>query len=133
MKTCKFEKCNNPVWSGGFCKYHIPTKPLQAIRSSRTHAKAETIDNITTMRSFFRNVWKKRFHFSEVSGTYLGKEPLTIFFHHILPKEKYPQAELDEENIILLTTDEHGDVENNMYKFPEINRRREILKIKYNV
>jgi hypothetical protein len=64
---------------------------------------------------------------------YLGKEPLTVFFHHILSKEKYPEAALDEENIILLTLEEHDNVEADMYKYPEVNRRRELLKIKYGI
>ena len=58
---------------------------------------------------------------------------LSIFFHHILPKEKYPEAALDEENIILLTLNEHGNVENNIYKYEEINKRRTYLKTKYNL
>lgn len=64
---------------------------------------------------------------------YLGKEPLTVFFHHILPKEKYPEAALDEENIILLTLEEHDNAEKDMYKYEEINLRREKLKTKYKI
>ena len=83
------------------------------------------------MREFFLDIWKKRRHISEVSGDYLGGEPLTVFFHHILPKEKYPQAKYDEENIILLTLDEHTNVESDIYKYDEVNKRRNLLKIKY--
>jgi len=83
------------------------------------------------MNAFFLQVWSKRKHYSEVSGDYLGKEPLTIYFHHILPKEKFPQAKYDEDNIILLTFDEHNNVENDMYKYEEVNNRRKHLKIKY--
>jgi hypothetical protein len=56
---------------------------------------------------------------------------LSVYFHHILPKEKYPEACFDEENIILLTLLEHADVESDMYKFEEINRRRILLLVKY--
>jgi hypothetical protein len=56
-----------------------------------------------------------------------------VFFHHILPKEKYPQAMYDEENIILLTLEEHDNVERNIYKYEEVNRRRELLKKKYDI
>jgi hypothetical protein len=83
------------------------------------------------MRDFFLQVWRKRSHHSEVSGKYLGSEPLTVFFHHILPKEKYPQAALDEENIILLTLEEHDQVEMDVYRYEEVNDRRSYLKIKY--
>jgi hypothetical protein len=62
---------------------------------------------------------------------YLGKEPLSVFFHHILPKEKYPEAMLDEENIILLTLEEHDNVERDIYKYQIINIKREKLLQKY--
>ena len=101
--------------------------------------RAEKLNNtlkkagIDLMRNFFMEIWRKRPHVSEVSPTYLGNEPLSVFFHHILPKEKYPQAQYDEENIILLTLSEHESVELDMYKYDEINKRREYLKTKYNL
>ena len=82
-------------------------------------------------REMFLGIWKKRKHNSEVSGVYLGKEPMSTYFHHILPKEKYPDACLDEENIILLTLEEHSNVENDMYRYEEVNKRRNYLLIKY--
>ncbi len=83
------------------------------------------------MLSVFLDIWMKRRHYSELSGKWLGKEALTTFFHHILPKSKYPQAMLDEENIILITFDEHSKVESDPTFFEEINKRREKLKEKY--
>lgn len=83
------------------------------------------------MRQFFLSIWNKRPHRSEVSNVYLGKEAMSTYFHHILPKEKYPEACLDEENIILLTLEEHSNVENDMYKYEEVNKRRNQLKLKY--
>ena len=82
-------------------------------------------------REMFLEIWKKRKHHSEVSGVYLGKEPMSTYFHHILPKEKYPDACLDEENIILLTLEEHSNVENDMYRYEEVNKRRNYLLTKY--
>ncbi len=84
------------------------------------------------MLSVFMDIWHERKHNSEVSGRWLGKEPLTIFFHHILPKSKYPEAALDMENIILLTFEEHQKVEADPKCFEEVNKRREQLKLKYN-
>jgi hypothetical protein len=54
-----------------------------------------------------------------------------VFFHHILPKEKYPEASLDEENIIFLTLEEHDQVEMDIYRYEEVNKRRALLKSKY--
>ena len=135
MKTCKIENCNNTIWSNGLCKNHIPRKPLAKTKELSKVAKDVSFDdndrNISDMNVFFLQVWAKRKHYSEVSGDYLGKEPLTIFFHHILPKEKFPQAKYDDDNIILLTFDEHNNVENDIYKYEEVNERRNHLKIKY--
>jgi hypothetical protein len=91
----------------------------------------DRIRKISEMREFFLHIWKKRAHYSEITGQYLGKEPMSTYFHHILPKEKYPEACLDEENIILLTLEEHSNVENDMYRYEEINNRRNLLKLKY--
>jgi hypothetical protein len=84
------------------------------------------------MRNFFLEIWNERKHYSEVSGDYLGKEPLSTFFHHILPKEKYPDEAYDKSNIILLTLDEHTNVEADMYRYEEVNKRREQLLNKIN-
>lgn len=81
----------------------------------------------------FKEIWNERKHISEISGDYLGKEALSVYFHHILPKNKYPQIRLDKENIILLTTDEHANVESDIYKYPKINKIRTYLKEKYNL
>ena len=78
-------------------------------------------------------MWSKRPHRSEVSNTYLGTEALSTYFHHILPKNKYPDIRLDEENIIFLTVDEHANVEADIYKYDEVNKRRNHLLKKYNL
>jgi hypothetical protein len=91
----------------------------------------EVIRQISELREFFLQIWSKKAHYSEISGKWLGKEPLTIFFHHILPKEKYPQAMLDEENIVLLTLEEHEQVELDMYRYELINNIRQKLLQKY--
>jgi hypothetical protein len=117
-----------------YCFQHKPRKQLQqrGIKPSLTTKKKDN-DGYIQQREMFLSVWKKRKHHSEVSGAYLGSEPMSTYFHHILPKEKYPEACLDEENIILLTLEEHSNVENDMYRYEEVNKRREQLKIKYNL
>lgn len=95
--------------------------------------RKKEIDETYTMNIFFLSIWNKRKRISEVDGSRLGQEPLTIFFHHILPKKKYPEAKYDEENIILLTWTQHDQVEADMYYYELINKKREQLKIKYNL
>jgi len=90
-------------------------------------------ESLNKMRDFFLSIWSKRRHYSEVSGTYLGSEPLSVYFHHILLKERHQEAKFDEENIILLSFDEHQNCHSDMYRYSEVNRRRELLKIKYEI
>lgn len=132
MKTCKIIECNNNIWSNGFCKNHISRKPLLSSGKGLTSKKLnKSPEKRLEMLDVFLSMWKKRPHYSEVSGVYLGSEAMSTYFHHILPKEKYPEACLDEENIIILSLDEHTSVENDMYKYEEVNERRKQLKIKY--
>jgi hypothetical protein len=130
-KLCKEEGCKMKAWSGGLCKNHIPQKGLKNLTSFVK--KQASIRQTSELREFFLQIWKKSKRKSEVSGTYLGSEPMSTYFHHILPKEKYPEACFDEENIILLTLLEHDQVEMDMYRYEEINKRREQLKIKYKI
>ena len=136
MKKCKTEGCNNPVWGNGLCVNHKPRTGLvkkSSLLTKKLDKSEEVIRQTVEMREFFLQIWKKRLHLSEVSGLPLIGEPLSVYFHHILPKSKYPQACLDEENIILLTWEEHDQVEMDMYRYEDINNRREQLKQKYNV
>jgi len=140
-KKCKREGCTNPVWSGGLCQNHIGRKPLKkksnisTFKSGLTKNKPQSNKKSEHQKRvhFFMKIWRKRPHKSEVSGTYLGSEALSTFFHHILPRIKFPIAEYDPENIILLTPDEHADVESDMFRFEEVNKRRKQLLKKYNL
>ena len=122
-----------------YCFAHKSRKPLSSGKGlsskmsviSSIKAKNVHNDGHNQQREMFMNIWNKRPHKSEVSNVYLGKEPMSTYFHHILPKEKYPQACLDEENIILLTLEEHSNVENDMYRYEEVNKRRNHLLTKY--
>ena len=121
MRRVNCATCGKPC-EGEYCFVHKKKKPLP---------KKRTVYSVNPMQEFFSSIWEKRKHRSEISDTYLGQTPLTVFFHHILPKSKYPQAALDEENIILLTLEEHDNAEMDMYRYEEINKRRESLIKKY--
>lgn len=119
---------------GEFCFQHKPRTQLKQSGIKPTLAPKKKVSvGHSEQAKLFLYIWKMRRHYSEVSGDYLGKEPLSTYFHHILPKEKYPQACLDEENIILLTLEEHSNVENDIYRYEIINKKREQLKTKYNL
>lgn len=116
-----------------YCFAHKPRKPLQqrGNKPSLTAKKKVSDGKSHQMREFFLSYWKKIAHYSEVSGKFLGHEPRSTYFHHILPKEKYPEACFDEENIILLTLEEHSNVESDIYRYEEVNKRRNYLLTKY--
>jgi hypothetical protein len=114
---------------------HIKRKPITPNKGGLLKMRRELFvvrTKVETMRNFFMEIWDERKHYSEVSGEYLGKEPLSTFFHHILPKSKYPELAYDKSNIILLTLPEHESVENDMYRFEEVNKRRIELLNKIN-
>lgn len=90
------------------------------------------IKNIEKRNQFFTAIWNKRPRRCSITKVPLGKIN-TMYFHHILPKKKYPEAEYDEENIILLHPDVHASVEMDMYKYQIINELRTKLKTKYNI
>lgn len=135
MKTCSVEGCENRIWGKGLCLSHIKRKPITPKKGGLLVAKRDMFvkkTKIETMRNFFLEIWKERKHYSEISGDYLGSEALSTFFHHILPKEKYPDEAYNKSNIILLTLDEHTNVEADMYRYEEVNRRRIELLNKIN-
>jgi len=90
-------------------------------------------ESLNKMRDFLLSIWAKRVHYSQVSGIYLGREPLSTFFHHILPKHSYPNLMYEESNIILLTLDEHTNVENDKFRYEIINDKRDYLIIKFDL
>jgi len=120
-----------------YCFQHKPRKQLAINNGFKKPALTKKLkvsvgkSKPNTDHLLFKAIWKKRSHNSELSGDYLGKEAFSTYFHHILPKNKYPEIRMDEENIILLTLDEHADVESDMYKYDIINQRRTKLLKKH--
>ena len=145
MKKCKIEGCENPIWKEGMCKYHTPSSPLRKSsslkktplkrhkREATIEEKMKQVEDTEKMYALFKSLYIKRGKKSEISGKFIPFSSLKLCVHHILSKSKFKEAMYDESNLILLLPDEHGNVENNPYRYEEINRRREILKNKYNI
>lgn len=93
MPKSKCKICGNPC-EGDYCFRHKPKK--QMLTTTKNYSNKLIIEEKSSMREMFLRIWKQRPHKSEISGERLGTEPLSIFFHHILPKEKYKDAMLDE-------------------------------------
>lgn len=128
---------------GEACWRHKSRKPLKKSSWKPTIKRNDFIKDVAIpngegvynnikMRDFFLEIWAKRPHKSEVSGEKLFGEPSSTYFHHILEKKKHPEVMYEEENIIILSSTEHDQVHLDMYRYEEINKRREQLLIKYN-
>jgi hypothetical protein len=91
-----------------------------------------------SQRELFFKIWMERPHYSEVSGAYLGEDARAHYFAHILGKGAYPAFKLREDNIVLLTMEEHrqfdqGDVDK-LKKDPrwsKVFEKKELLKQEY--
>lgn len=68
------------------------------------------------MKHFFLKIWHERPHYSYVSGVFLGHEPMTYFFSHVLSRGAHPEASTDPDNIVFMTLQEHSDWEFNRHK-----------------
>lgn len=80
---------------------------------------------------FYVDIWDEREHSCFETGKPLTEEPLTLYFHHILPKAKYPQYRYEKWNIVLLHPDAHSQVETFIDKCPRVKALTEHLKIVY--
>lgn len=133
----KCEICGKSAESNR-CFLHKPHS-LKSKTSLRRHKREATIEekekqvvDTERMYALFKSLYIKRGKKSEISDEDIYSLS-SANVHHILLKEKHPEAKFDEENLILLTIDEHANVHLDMYKYEEINKRREFLKNKYNL
>ena len=65
--------------------------------------------DVTKMREFFMDIWKKRKRNCESCGKSLGREPMSYMFDHLLEKNKYPSLAYDENNICLMCLECHDN------------------------
>ena len=73
-----------------WCFAHKPKKPLNASNKIQKTSKRVASDTTLEMREFFRTIWNKRKkHECENCGKWLGKEPLSYMFDHLLEKSKH--------------------------------------------
>ena|ERR1700751_5210012 len=113
-------------------------KPKQTLESRGIFVrKPETFDEVIEENQvlsdqyFYQEIWEEREHKCFESGKPLGTSPLSLFFHHILPKAKYPQYRHSKWNIVMLHPDAHSQVEVNLDKCPRVKALTEHLKLVY--
>lgn len=104
-----------------YCFAHKSRKPLPSsgrgltskkMVNSSNKAPHSNNDGYKLQRDMFLSIWKKKSHKCENCDTYLGSEPLSYMFDHVLEKSKYPDLRYEEENICMLCLDCHSDKTN---------------------
>lgn len=139
-KTCFAEECNYPVWGKGYCQRHqylrtdkkpkeLQKTPLKPISAKGRVRKAEEQKLTLKDKEFFAEIWGEREHVCFESGKFLGNEPLTVYFHHVLPKKSttggYPQYRYKKWNIVLLSFEHHSKAEVNDDFVPKVKAYKE--------
>ena len=131
-KTCG-KNCNDE-----YCFHHKPRKPLSKGRGlskvkdkvSKSELKSAQIND---MRKFFMQYWKEnKEHTCEVCRVWLGSDPLSYMFDHVLEKSKYPHLAFEPENIMYLCLTCH-DNKTRWNLSPIMLERINYLKTKYNL
>jgi hypothetical protein len=146
-KTCNYEQCSFSQFGGGFCKFHqwcrkdkkqkeVKRKPIKKVSAKKAKQNREDAKITKRDHEVYREIWEEREHIDFETGKFIpGAEPLTLYFHHVLPKrdEKdggYPQFRHCKWNIILVTWETHTKAETNIDLVPKIKAYRdELLKI----
>ena len=97
-----------------YCFQHKPRKALAKTKMLNTINKnVKNVDNkrnISDMNAFFLQIWNgRKEHKCENCGKWLGNEPLSYMFDHLLEKSKYPELKHEEENIMLVCLECHDN------------------------
>jgi len=128
-KICEKPGCNRFSF-GKFCRLHTIRQPLKTKR--RLSPRKKTIQEVAEkkrsteeMWKLFLEIWNERPHRCEATGKFLGKEPLSTMFHHLLPKQDslFPQYKFCKWNIALIDPNIHAAVESNIDLVPAIKQR----------
>lgn len=65
--------------------------------------------DVAKMYEFFLSIWKKKPHRCESCDKWLGNEPASYMFDHLLEKNKYPDLAFDENNIAIVCLECHDN------------------------
>lgn len=141
-RKCGVEGCNNPIWSKGMCKVHqqfggfkkvnkIDLKkksPLRKLSSKKKATIGEAMLENHKMKMFFMDIWNKLpVKVCWSCGIWLGSEPATYMFDHLLEKSKYPHLKFTEDNIFICCLECH-DAKNKGY--PKVAHEEAIQRAK---
>ena len=108
MKRTPLKKGNKGLKRGGKLKS----------RHKSSEERQKNKEEGQKMIDFFNMIWSKRPHYCQVTGQFLGNEPKTYMFEHLIEKSSHPELAFEEENIILCTLEVH-DRKNNGFPLPK--------------
>lgn len=104
-------------------------KPIAKMSEKAKAAKKEEVNMFAADKEFYSSIWLAAPHVCEVCKLKLGKEPLTVFFHHILNKFSFPGFRHVPENILIVCKPCHNQIETDISKVPyAVKRKKEVTK-----
>lgn len=116
-KTCNHEGCENPIWSKGMCKWHVPKKKSKtsALKPRNKSVEYKGLNDLGVDKEveLYKILWENEEHISFLSGKPIPIKEGSSFwyniFAHVLAKGKamYPNFKLYSKNIVFLTPEEH--------------------------
>lgn len=148
-KKCDFKKCKYNQFGGGYCLNHqwcrkdkkpkflnkkqkfLNRTPIRKKSKKQNQLLGERKLRTLKDREFYSEIWEEKEHRCFESDIWLGDEPLTLFFHHVLEKgiKKYAKYRHCKWNIVLVSWLVHDQVGKDIDKCPKIKAYHdELLK-----
>lgn len=106
-KQCSAPLCSRNVFGKGYCLVHqylrtdkvkkemfrVPIKNSKKKPLRKVAKGKKAFDKKTQLADweFYLEIWDERQHFCDSCDCYLGMEPLTLFFDHLLEKSVYKE------------------------------------------
>lgn len=140
-KQCTYDSCTFNQFGGGYCRnhqwYRKDKKPKKLI--SRTPIRKQSKKQRSRLGEqkvlqeadwrFYLEIWDERDHVCFETDQYLGSEPQTVFFHHVLEKgiRRYKKYRHCKWNIVLISWQVHDQVGMDIDRCPRIKAYRDKL------
>ena len=132
MKTCNHPTCRDT------CRRVKPAKkirqPLKRTPIKKVSKKQQSILGERKLQSnddkaFFSEIWEEREHVDFETNKPITGEPLTLYFHHVLPKalHRYKKYRYCKWNIVILSWETHTQAEGLLDKLPKVKAYKEYL------
>lgn len=102
-----------------------PYKGIARVSEKRKKEIEENKLLLEQDKEFYKMIWDASPHKCQCGcNAKLGKEPMTTFFHHLLPKARYEMFRHSPENIMILHPDCHNAYHSNPLNRPEVTKRQ---------